>query len=352
MRTLIDDLVRWEPVEVQVLRMLASALALAGPVAIGVACGQVGLGLAAALGGLLVASGGHRGTLRHRVAELCGTGAAGVCAVWVGMEIGGWASWGSVALVLLAVAMALLGSLRRPLAVVGAQVTVFAILGMNLGTGPLPRGETLLLFACGAAGGALATLCVHGVARLVAPRLREAAEPGGDRSLRADAARWWAGLRHVSRWQYPLRLGACLTVAEVVAHLGPGSHSYWIALTVSLVVQRDHGAVRRRTVQRAVGTAVGVAAGALLLHLSSWAAVGLIAAIGAVRAELKEANYTAYAAVMTMLVLALTATGGAPTPQLLRERLVDTLLGCLIGIVVSGLVRRALPGGAAAAAGS
>ena len=64
----------------------------------------------------------------------------------------------------------------------------------------------------------------------------------------------------------------------------------------------------------------------------------VVAVVGAIRVHLKAANYAAYTLVMTPLVTVLTGLGEPVSAMLLRERLVDTVLGCLIALVVGYLI--------------
>jgi len=67
------------------------------------------------------------------------------------------------------------------------------------------------------------------------------------------------------------------------------------------------------------------------------AVVGLV---GAVRGYLKAANYAAYTLVMTPLVTVLSGLGHPVSSSLLRERLVDTVIGCLISLLIGYFVWR------------
>ena len=69
-----------------------------------------------------------------------------------------------------------------------------------------------------------------------------------------------------------------------------------------------------------------------------WAVVAVVGVVGAIRVHLKAANYAAYTLVMTPLVTVLTGLGEPVSAMLLRERLVDTVLGCLIALVVGYLI--------------
>jgi uncharacterized membrane protein YccC len=152
-----------------------------------------------------------------------------------------------------------------------------------------------------------------------------------------DPAALWTGAR----------VAACVGVATAVAILlRTPAHAFWIPLTVAVVVRPEYGAVLARSVHRLTGTVVGVIAVAVLLALTSspaWiagiAALSLgLAALGAPRLYgLAVVGITGSA----LLSVALTAPAGLDP----WARLLDTVLGCAIAIVVGVLAwpRRGLP---------
>jgi porphyrinogen peroxidase len=372
-KTLTADVLRWHRIEMDAGRLLISGIALALPVAIGAASGRLDLGLIAVIGALLVSGSGHEGTARQRLADMAATAAVGTAAVAIGASVAPHTAWASAVIIAVAFLAGLAGGIRASITKAASQATVFLILGANMGKGPTPLHEMIGLILLGAVGAALLGLSVYGAGRLIPPewagtegdeetrRWERGLErwfstsgtevPPPPRTVRADLRRWSKGLRRLPAWNYPIRLGACMAVAEAFAHLRPGTHSYWTALTVALVVQRDGDAARVRTFQRGLGTVIGVGIGGLLLGgMPTWTLVTLIGVIGAIRPHLKTANYTAYAAVMTPLIVVMNDLGHAMSWAVLRERVVDTLLGCLISLTVGTLLGRALTRGSTAAA--
>jgi p-aminobenzoyl-glutamate transporter AbgT len=72
----------------------------------------------------------------------------------------------------------------------------------------------------------------------------------------------------------------------------------------------------------------------------SWAIVAVVSILAGLRPLLKERNYAAYAAVMTPLVVLLMDLGRTPELSTVGYRLADTVIGCLIAIVPTVLLRR------------
>ncbi|HEU0256511.1 MAG TPA: FUSC family protein [Microbacteriaceae bacterium] len=141
-------------------------------------------------------------------------------------------------------------------------------------------------------------------------------------------------------WSPIVRLVLCLAVAEAVAILDPEPRPYWIAMTVAIVLKPDFGSVFARAVQRGTGTIVGVLLGSVVLALAPGVVLPIVA-IAILSALLPVAvgrNYGMYATFLTPLIVLLLDLGqGASGPggaQLVVSRLVDTVLGCVIVLLV------------------
>ncbi len=132
------------------------------------------------------------------------------------------------------------------------------------------------------------------------------------------------------------RIGVCVGVATALAILlRTPAHAYWIPLTVAVVVRPEYGSVLVRSLHRLAGTVVGVAVVAALLAFAptpAWtvvvAALSLgLAAFGATRLYgLAVVGITGSA----LFSVALASPAGL-NPW---ARLVDTVLGCAVALVV------------------
>lgn len=355
------EIVAWRQVEIGAVRVVTSGLGLVLPLVIAVAMGRLDIGMAAGIGALLASGSGHDGGLRQRIVDVVATIVTGSAAFALGMATSSSTVGSAVVIVAVAVVAGLLGGVRASFAKVAAQVTVFVILGVSLAILGLPTVESSGFFVLGGIGAGCLTLSGYAL------RGHFLREPDSHRSvswgyglgghvvrdsdaarrrseaLRADLRRWVAGLRGIVGWRYAIRLGTCMATAEIIAHLWPAEHSTWLALTVALVVQRDTGLAVQRTIERGLGTLLGVALSWFLLGaLPLWATLVAVGVIGALRPYVKLANYTVYAMVMTPLVVLLTGLGTQPSVELLRERLVFTVIGCAVSLIVGSGVGRLL----------
>jgi uncharacterized membrane protein YccC len=135
---------------------------------------------------------------------------------------------------------------------------------------------------------------------------------------------------------FALRLMACVGVAAVLSEVLPLQRSYWVVLTVAIVLKPDFGSVFIRGVQRGIGTIVGAVLGAVIIILVPYGP-WLLLPFGVLAALLpygRSRNFGLQATFLTPLVVVLIdllAPGGW---HLAEDRLLDTLLGCAIALLV------------------
>jgi hypothetical protein len=306
------EMARWSAgTPVTVGQVVAAASGMAGPLAFGILSGHLPEGALAALGAMTTAGVAPGGTRRSYAARLTVTMFAVFAGCLVGVLITGHAWLTALAVPAIAFLVSVAGSRSRPAVEAAARfVTVMVI---ATGFAGFTNGIALaLLVGLGSVWAAVVALLFS----------RETAAP------RTPVGRW--------RWQYGLRLGLSLAVAEAVAVVWADPKAYWIAVTVVIVVQRRMERALLRPAERAAGTAVGVLiASAVLLHAPpAWLFLLVVAALAAVRPYLKMRNYTLYATVMTPLVVLILDLGQPVTVATIGDRLLDTLLGCAIALLV------------------
>lgn len=141
-----------------------------------------------------------------------------------------------------------------------------------------------------------------------------------------------------------VRLALCIGIAAIAQHWVPGDRSYWIGLTVALVLKPDFGSVFARAVQRSIGTVIGVAIGVGILALvpkSELAVLILIIAIlAAVLPWSGQRGYglqSIFLAPFVLLIFDLISPG-PQTVDYGAQRLLDTVVGCVIVLVFGYLI--------------
>jgi uncharacterized membrane protein YccC len=134
---------------------------------------------------------------------------------------------------------------------------------------------------------------------------------------------------------FTLRLMICMGVAGVVSEVLPLQRSYWVALTVAIVLKPDFGSVFARAMQRGIGTVVGAVAGAVLLALvhGTWLLIPF-ALLAALLPFGRSRNYGLLSMFLTPLVVVLIDLLHPTGWQLAEDRLIDTLIGCAIVLLI------------------
>ncbi|MEU4245800.1 FUSC family protein [Amycolatopsis sp. NPDC026612] len=170
----------------------------------------------------------------------------------------------------------------------------------------------------------------------------------GDDRKRREPTPWYRRLRTWAgslasgplTWIAALRLTLCVAIAEVVGLLVPLERSYWITLTVGIVLKPDFGSVFGRAVLRGIGTVAGVGIGAVVLVAGGrgWILVALIAIFAGGVAVGKVRNYAILSAFVTPLIILQMDLANTGSWDVVVARLVDTVLGCVIVLVFGYLL--------------
>lgn len=319
-------------------QVLTAMLGMGGPVALGFALGQPGLGVLAALGGLAIGSGGA-GAWRARVVGMLYVLIAGTAAMLLGGFLAGHGVLSAVAMPLLIGLACLLAGMSRPVGRACVMFGVFLVIATHLEHGNIPFLVPMVLFALGAAWTVALALGLPILFRAAGHPPAVSPTPAQQYPASLLRRRWLHTLRGFAGWQYALRMGLCVAAAQAVELAWGHPRAYWISLTVVLVVQRDLTSALGRAWHRSAGTALGVALAGLLVMFTpaGWALALIIAALAGARPILLRAHYAAYTTVMTPLIILLLDCGRAATWEDITVRLTATLAGCLIGLVLGYL---------------
>lgn len=142
-------------------------------------------------------------------------------------------------------------------------------------------------------------------------------------------------------WAYVARLALCLGTAETLRTYLPMERSYWMLLTTAIVMKPDFSSVFVRAVHRGAGTLIGVVVGGAVVELINPSGPLLIALmmlfIGTVPA-VQGRNYGIFTVFLTPFALLLVSTRAQAGSEIIQARLLDTLVGCGICLVLGHLL--------------
>lgn len=296
------------------------------PLAVLLAAGRADL-VAYAVFGALASVYGKDSSRGARIVRQAGVGCALIVSVGLGVAVGDPRAQGAAPLVALGL-VSLLGFL------------------ITRGTGWLPVPSLFLVFSTGtvAAQGqsverlplalgvaALSVTFSIAVGQVVAGLQRE---DRLDALLRTEGRSPFGGVGDGAM----VALHALVPTGAALLALGLGwGHSFWAAVAATVPLVGATGSARGvRTVQRAVGTVVGVLFAALVLALepSTWAVVLIVASCQVVTELFVRRNYAIAVMAMTPMALLLSDLGAVhDAGQLAMDRLLCTLLGLAVSIV-------------------
>jgi uncharacterized membrane protein YccC len=135
---------------------------------------------------------------------------------------------------------------------------------------------------------------------------------------------------------FAVRLMASIGVAAMLSEVLPLRRSYWVVLTVAIVLKPDFGSVFARAVQRGLGTIIGAVLGAVILALVPYGP-WLLIPFGVLAVLLpygQSRNYGLFATFLTPLAVVLIDLVAATGWHLALDRLLDTVLGCAVVLLV------------------
>ena len=139
-----------------------------------------------------------------------------------------------------------------------------------------------------------------------------------------------------SSFRHAVRLATCLAAGELVAAVLGWHRSYWLPMTIALVLRPDFGSTFTRGVLRLAGTLAGLVATTALIHFASpgieLEIACIIVCIFLLR-YLGPANYALLtASVSAAVVLVLAMTGVAPD-QVIVARSINTAAGGMLALL-------------------
>jgi uncharacterized membrane protein YccC len=154
---------------------------------------------------------------------------------------------------------------------------------------------------------------------------------GGLAILRANLSFESAAFRHA------VRMGLCVGAGDLIGRSLGWERSYWLPMTVAIILKPDFSATLTRGVLRLVGTAFGLLLATGLFHalpLTAAAEVALLAAVAFVMRCYGPANYGIFVAAVSALVVLLFALSGVAPADVVASRAASTIVGGVLAVGV------------------
>jgi hypothetical protein len=258
-----------------------------------------------------------------------------------------------VLLVVLVVAVnyGLLGELGPTEGWVGQQSGVFAIVASYFANGPhYAVGRAAMVLA----GGAL-QIGVFSLYFWLRPR------KGGDPAQKRAHERIFERLRQLVRCfrqeltlrgeatPYVARLALTLLIATGIYRYLHVRNGYWIPMTALLVLKPQWGSTLSRGIARMLGTVAGAAialALARFLPFPAWLLPGLVVASALGCYALQAVNYAVFSLLITLYIVFLFRFGGFSQTAAAHIRLMNTVIGGSLALLIDALWKFATERGA------
>ncbi len=184
-----------------------------------------------------------------------------------------------------------------------------------------------------------------------AVELARSTTPAGEYAFAAREARapwhlqlsgWLATLRanlslDSSACRHAIRLAICIAVGDIIARSFSLPRSYWLNMTVALVLKPDFGNTFTRGVLRLAGTYAGLMLATVLFHFTSPTAAAHVVWIGIlafVMRSLGRANYGILVTAISALIVFLFSLIGVAPQDVIASRALNTTIGGALALVI------------------
>ncbi len=147
---------------------------------------------------------------------------------------------------------------------------------------------------------------------------------GSFATLRANLTFESAAFRHA------IRLAVCVALGASIGRAVNWHRTYWLPMTVAIVLKPDFSATFSRGVLRVAGTLTGLAFATLLFHVLSTTVITQILLIGLLTFTVRSwgaANYGILTAAVSALVVLLIGLTGVSAKDLIAARAVNSVAG-------------------------
>jgi uncharacterized membrane protein YccC len=139
-----------------------------------------------------------------------------------------------------------------------------------------------------------------------------------------------------SAFRHAIRMALCLAIGNVVAHRIHDGRSYWLAMTIVLVLKQEFTATFSRTLMRIGGTILGLLLATGLFHFLAPGFVLKVALVAIFVFLLRwagAANYGVFTIVVSALIVVMVAFTGVSPKAVILARGEMTCLGGLTALI-------------------
>jgi len=137
-------------------------------------------------------------------------------------------------------------------------------------------------------------------------------------------------------FRHGVRLAICVAVGDAIGRGVDWRRTYWIPMTVAVILKPDFGSTFSRGALRLLGTFSGLVVATVLYHVmpaTPWALLLLVGAFALLLRWIGPANYGVFSACVAGLVVFLIADTGVPPVETVTARGINTAAGGMLALV-------------------
>ncbi|MCU7550033.1 FUSC family protein [Chitinophagaceae bacterium LB-8] len=137
-------------------------------------------------------------------------------------------------------------------------------------------------------------------------------------------------------FKHSFRVGVACIIGFVIAKsFAYSQHSYWILMTIAFMLKPAFSLTKQRNYERIIGTLIGGVIGATILHFIDNKDIlfALMVLLMIATYSFQRVKYFVSVICMTPFILILFAFLGVGFVELIKERVFDTVIGCVIAFL-------------------
>src|SRR5215469_15005729 len=141
---------------------------------------------------------------------------------------------------------------------------------------------------------------------------------------------------HSTVFRHALRLAVCVGVGDALGRALSVQRTYWVPMTIAIVLKPDFTATSSRGVLRLSGTFAGLVFATALFHFVHTGIATDIALMGVLMFLMRwvgPANYGIFVAALSAMVVLLIAVTGIAPRDVIAARAINTLIGGIVAMI-------------------
>lgn len=142
-------------------------------------------------------------------------------------------------------------------------------------------------------------------------------------------------------FKHSFRVAVACTVGFIIAKsFAYSQHSYWILMTIAFMLKPAFSLTKQRNFERVIGTLIGGFIGATILHFIDNKSIlfGMMVVLMVATYSFQRVKYFVSVICMTPFILILFSFLGVGFMELIKERVLDTVIGCVIAFLAGYLL--------------